>query len=192
MSITRDSMVNEHGLSSLEVTLILPLIVLLMVMAIGIGEALIVRQHSVIAARYAATMHSLNQSAPAPAKVSAAASVGRESWTTSTEISGASFNKSGLLSGLSAMLTGTISAFINRSGIMGDITYRVSSLPTRGIFARYFTLNRAEGFYRLPGGTWTCQNGGGIMAGLAGQIKIPGMTIPGSLPCCRSYKPTSN
>lgn len=192
MLATRVSRIDERGLSSLEVTMILPLIALLMVMAIGIGEALIVRQHSVMAARYAATMHSLNQSAPSPAQVSAAASAGRETWMASPVISGASFNQSGLIGGLSVIVNSAISAFIDRAGRLGDITYRLGSQPSRGIFARYFTLKLAEGYHRLPSGTWTCLNGGGIMAGLTGQVKIPGMTIPGSLPCCRSYKPPSN
>ncbi len=179
----------ERGLSSLEVAMIMPLIVLFTVMAIGIGETLIVRQHSVIAARYAATRHSLDNDSPENSQVSMAVSAGREKWSLIPDTNNATHILTAMIGGMPSGIGSALLLFINHAGRRGEISYEVRSLPIRGIFARLFTLNEATGKYRIPTGTWNCRQGGGILSAIGEKVRVPGLNIPSTLPCCRSYEP---
>jgi hypothetical protein len=179
----------QRGLSSLEVAMVMPLIVLFTVMAIGIGETLIVRQHSVIAARYAATRHSLDNDSPADGQVSTAVSDGREKWSLTPDTKSAAHILAAMTGGIPSGIGSALLLFINHAGRRGEISYEARSLPIRGIFARLFTLNEATGKHRIPTGTWNCRQGGGILSAIGEKVKVPGLKIPSELPCCRSYEP---
>jgi hypothetical protein len=175
----------ERGLSSLEVTLILPLFVLLLYGAMGMGEIMIVRLHSVMAARYAANYHSLNSAVPKDSLVSNAVSAGTEKWKVTARIGNSAGSMLSRIGKVPSIISGAISRMASGGGSMGVINYEARSIPTRGFLAETGKFGPAVGGYQTLNGTWTCRTGGGVMS----IIRIPGLKLPSSLTPCKSYNP---
>ena len=68
----------ERGFSTLELTLAMPLVVFAILLLIGLGHALISKQHAVVGGQFAAHYQRVRESAPDAAVIGRAVSGGAE------------------------------------------------------------------------------------------------------------------
>ncbi len=185
----------QRGTSTLELTLMMPAVVFVMLFLIGMGHALITRQHAVVAARFAATYHGINGRAPSAQLVSDAASNGSEAWRLSGRTANAGGEAFGGLGGGIGGVAGVISSifgsFVGSSGQGGRIGYTAFTTPNRGLLARLYQLGDATGQYQMISGTWHCKggDGGGYLSLILSKVPIPGLSSLTGGSCCRPYQP---
>jgi hypothetical protein len=178
----------EHGLSSLELTLMLPLLVLLILFLIGMGHTIMAKQHALVAARYAASYYSVHDRQPSAGQVSQAVSAGTETWRLSAHTASAAGDVQSSLGGISGMLASALGSFMGTAGSRGVISYTVSTTPERGILPRLFRLNDAEAKFSLASGTWVCRGSSSYLSAIIPVFSLPGMSLSGGLSCCRPYQ----
>lgn len=183
----RKAKVRERGTSALELTLCLPLLVFVMMFLIGMGHTLITRQHAVVAARFAATYHSVMGRRPPAEMVSAAASDGQEDWRLSGRTAnGGNEAERGLRGGISSVISSVFSAFTGAAGSGGKIEYVAGTQPERGLLPRIFTLNEAQAQSQIISGSWTCADGpAGFLPTVLGRMNPLGLL---NVRCCQCYE----
>ena len=177
----------ERGTSTLELTLCLPLLVFVMMFLIGLGHALITRQHAVVAARFAATYHGVMGRKPNESLVSEAASDGQEAWRLSgRDANAGSEAEQGLGGGVASIISSAFGAFTGGAGSGGRIDYVAGTTPQRGILPRLFSLGEAQAQSQIIAGSWTCADG---QASFLPQVlsRVNPLNLLGAR-CCQCYE----
>lgn len=158
----------------LEFALILPSLVAAVVLLVGTGYTLVLRQEGLTAARYAAFFKRVSDSEPTASQVSGCVSPQGEQWQLSPQAQSTGsdiFSLDGLgdlASGAGSTFGGLVS---NLSG-SGAITYTATTVPTRGMVPRVIPLKSVEGVFTLPTGTWTSDGCGNFSSVLTNSISI--------------------
>ena len=181
----------ERGTSTLELTLLMPLVVFVMLFLLGMGYALITKQHAVAAARFAATYHRFQGQAPAAQDVSKAASNNEDRWRLSGRTSNTSGDAyRGISGGVGSVISSVFGAFVGSAGQSGRIRYDAATTPTRGLLPRLYQIGDATAQYQVEAGTWTCDKGNGYLSTILSKVPIPGLSWLFGGSCCNPYRAT--
>jgi hypothetical protein len=158
-----------------------------MLFLIGMGHTLITRQHAVVAARFAATYHSIEGHRPDAGLVSDAASEGQEAW----RLSGSTANTGseagqGLRGGIGGIIGSVFSSFTGMAGGDGHIEYVAGTRPERGLLPRIFSLGEAQAQSHIVSGSWTCEDGqASFLPQVLGRVNPLGLL---GVRCCKCYQ----
>ncbi|MBO0860925.1 MAG: pilus assembly protein [Chloracidobacterium sp.] len=117
----------ERGLSTVELTMALPLVIFAMLFLIGMGHALITKQHVLVGGEFAAQYQRVRKSVPPAASAGQAVSAPAAAET---------FRLSG--------------------GGSDTLSYTANSTPRKGLIARLYRLNAAQSQYQTPNITNAC------------------------------------
>lgn len=178
----------ERGLVSLEVALMLPMLVFLILFLIGMGHAIITRQHAVVAAQFAATYHAMQGNGPSEGTVSDAVSVEGERWRLSDQVASSAGDAGvGIGGRISGLLGSALGSFVAGAGAQGRIRYTARTTPNRGILPRVYHLGEAGSEYQIANGAWTCRCGGNYLSVILPAVRIPGFSL-GERTCCKTYQ----
>ena len=155
-----------RGTSTTEFVLLLPAVVFVMVFLIGLARTLMLRQHGLVAARYAAFYERLAGQPPSSAALQGGITT---EWTITptTEDSGPDLLKN---------LTGTddvikrFGSLVVGFGRKGEIRYMAEHRLKPGLVKVTLNLNDVRAQYRLPTGSWTSNECGGFMPLLLDEL----------------------
>jgi hypothetical protein len=182
----------ERGTAVMEFVLVMPLAVIAILLLIGLGHTIMVKQQSLVAARYAAFYHRSREEAPSLGEVRSEVvrriPTQQETWNVSG--AGESAADAGIKSGDLGPIAGAVDAVLNGLGGDGVISYTTGRIPRRGFLPSLHSFNNVGAHYALANRTWNCDERGDYFSLLSGQLGIPKINLPLTLSCCETYQPT--
>lgn len=162
--MVRTLITDEHGTSSIELMLLLPLAVGSIAFMVWVGQIMLVRQRTIVAARFAVEHTIATGGQPTSSEIARAVTTPGKEWYLQTSTS----SGTGQLTGDSTegLITAAASTTPPQPPILNNQPFRL----TRGTYA---TLN----------GTWTCDSQGDTS--VSSFIAVSFLPIPTT--CCESY-----
>jgi hypothetical protein len=177
ISRARNRFRREEGTSILEFVLVLPSLVFVMVLLISLGHALVLRQHALVAARYAAFALSVSGDGPSDDAVSRAVAKQNERWQLRREGWDEGSNILASIGGGSDVVGSLFLSAVDSIRSREDGHYKAKHILGDGLAMRTFRLTEAEAEYTLPTGSWTSNECGVFLPLLLDEIKIGPVTI---------------
>jgi hypothetical protein len=172
LSKQRRSRKNERGTSVIEFMLWMPMIFFILVFFIGLGWTLMLRQQTLIAARYAAFYKEMGTSSPSAPQVSGCVSPRGEQWQL-IENSSAAESTSGLSAGSTdGGISSEFESVVSQLGVTGTTSYQAEVVPRLGPLPSLLQLSNSRATYVLPTGTWTGDGCGAYQSLLTSGISI--------------------
>jgi hypothetical protein len=162
----------------LEIVLIAPFAVLVMVILIGLGQTLVLRQHALVAARYAAYYQRITGNSPST--LSKEVSYGDEHWqlTAQSQDSGGDvLSKLSLTGGGVGSLFGSLVSTLGSASGQGGTIHPSAKVTPRGLVPGLFRLSDVSAEYWLPNGSWTSENCGSFVSLLLDKVSFFGFKV---------------
>lgn len=193
---------SQTGFSSIELALVLPMVVLFILIFIGLGYTLMVKQNSMVTARFAATY----QSKVTKRGVSIPVKINDDYTSFDSEIPSnelmkkvahspedwqASFIDSSFGD---VLLDGLINQVLGPSARKATLNVITSAKPTKGIIVRFYDIGQAQASYEMATGTWNCGEIGDnyftiLLSNFGVNLSdIPGFDLVFGDGCCDNYK----
>ena len=168
---------NERGTSVLEFVLILPSILLVIVILIGIGQTVILRQHALVAARYSAFYQRITGSTLPGQLVPKEVSGGDDTWTVTAENTGQTIDMFSSTETGSGPVVSLFAALVSDLDQGVSLRATVSSVPQRNVVVEIFRVGKVSAAYSLPRGDWSSANCGSYLSLLLDKFKIAGIGV---------------
>lgn len=173
--LTRRFAVDERGTAAFEVVLLIPTIVLAMLMLMALAQTAILRQKTLIAARYDAFHYRLTgESASEDAVRGAVGAPG--SWS-AEDVEGGDADIASKMPNPDALISQVFSALLSKLSGVGTVRSSATHQPRRTVLSRILYADSVEGRYFLPGGTWTDETCGPYLALLKRALDLGGFNV---------------